>query len=58
MGCQARREEREMGDALGKGLQVWEMYESAEKLDRALNIKGGEGGLPGRKGRSCRVGPG
>lgn len=46
-----------MGDALGRGLQVGEMYESAESLEGALNTKG-EGGLPERKGRSCLVGGG
>lgn len=46
-----------MGDVLGRGLQVGEMYKMAERLDAALNIKG-EGGLPERKGRPCKVGGG
>lgn len=46
------------GDALGRGLQVGEMCESAERPDQALNMKGGEEGLPERRGRSCKVGGG
>lgn len=30
-----------MGDVLGRGLQVGEMYKMAERLDAALNIERG-----------------
>lgn len=44
-----------MGDALGRGLQVGEMYESAESLEGALNTKGGEGGLQELEVVNCDV---
>lgn len=58
LGCKGRGEEREKGDALGRGLQVGEMCESSERPDGALNMKGGERGLPERRGGSCKAGSG
>jgi len=58
MGCQGRGEERETGDALGRGLRVGEMRESAVRPAGARNMNRGEGAVPERKVRSREVGGG